>query len=133
MDDFIPEVVPENRRNRSRSAALDTLEIRRAVVRHAASDRLAVGTHDVDAVAAIEGPLYRHDACRQERTAASHRGDGARIDVRGALAGETRENPSLAAFHPGAVGRESCADGLPFHGPDKYIVGRSACYQHGNP
>ena len=64
-----PKLIPENRRNLRRTASLDALEIGGAVVRDAASDRLAFGTDDVHAVAAIERTLHVDDAGGQQRAA----------------------------------------------------------------
>ncbi len=69
MDDFVAEVVPENRRNLRRSASLDALEIGGAVVRDAASHRLAFGSDDVDAVAAIERALHGDELRRAAASA----------------------------------------------------------------
>ena len=132
MDYFVAEVVPENGRNLCRPASSDPLEIGGAVVRHTASHRLAFGPDDVDAVAAVEGTLHVDQSCGQQRAPASQRRHRPGIDMRGRLPGEPCEDPSLAAFHPRAIRRKSRADRLPFDGPYKDIVGRSACHQYGH-
>src|SRR5688572_9378370 len=119
MKHFVAEVIPKNLCNLRRPASLDTLKIGRAVVCHAASNRLPFGPDDVDAVAAVERTLHSDDSRGQQRPAASHRGDGTGIDVRGSLAGQPRKNPSLAAFHARSIRREPRADGLACDRPYK--------------
>ena len=79
------------------------------------------------------GPFTLTTPAGSSERPASQRRHGARIDVRGRLAREPCENPALAAFHPRAIRRKPRADRLPFDGPYKDIVGRSARHQYGHP
>src|SRR5687767_9257915 len=133
MNHFVTEVVPQNRRNLGRPASSDPIEVGSAIVRDTAPYRLAFWTDDVDAVAAVERTLDVDQSRGQQRAPASKRRHRTRVDVRRGLAGEPRENPSLAAFHARAIRRKPRADRLPFDGPYKDIVGRSACHQYDYP
>src|SRR5450759_5310440 len=98
MNDFVAEVVTENLGNLRGAAALDPLEIRRAIARDAASDRFSMRPDDVYAVAAVEGPFHIHDARREQRAAALQRRHGSLVNARRGRPRQARENPALAAL-----------------------------------